>query len=239
MYSTNPDLEKALSSITGSNRALNTLARLHEEALAEPPFISTDARASETETRDEALRRHTRELFVALDPDKAALVYLLARGSGARYVVEAGTSFGVSTIWLALAVGQNAAGDVGDARVIATENEPEKAARARENWAAAGEDEVARWIELREGDILETLKEGLPQVDLLLLDIWTPLALPTLKLVQPKMKKGSMIIVDNIEDAKSGYRDLLEYIDQPDSGFNMTVLPYNGGLGLLVYTGSR
>ncbi|KAH8841452.1 hypothetical protein MCOR27_001782 [Pyricularia oryzae] len=238
MYSTNPDLDKALSSITGSNRALETLARLHEQALAEPPFVSTDARASETETREEALRRHTRELFVALDPDKAALAYLLVRGSGARCVVEAGTSFGVSTIWLALAVGQNAGDDVGVAKVIATENEPEKAARARENWAAAGED-VARWIELREGDILETLKEGLPRVDLLLLDIWTPLALPTLKLVQPMMKKGAMVIVDNIEDAKSGYRDLLEYVDQPDSGFNMTVLPYNGGLGLLVYTGSK
>jgi predicted O-methyltransferase YrrM len=42
--------------------------------------------------------------------------------------------------------------------VIATEKEPSKAAKARANWTQAGS-EVEQWIDLREGDILETLKE--------------------------------------------------------------------------------
>jgi len=124
--------------------------------------------------------------FVALEPDKCHFVYLLARSMGARHIVEAGTSFGVSTIYLALAVGQNmAAANVaksgggsgggaggGAGKVIATEKEPVKAARARAHWREAGED-VEPWIELREGDLLQTLKddEGMPeQVDMLLLD---------------------------------------------------------------------
>jgi predicted O-methyltransferase YrrM len=119
---------------------------------------------------------HMRDKFVALEQDKCQFMYLLARSSGALNIVEAGTSFGVSTIYLALAVGQNAADQKAQGRsvsgkVIATEKEPSKAERAREHWAEAG-DEVAGVIELREGDLLETLQmEGMPeQVDLLLLD---------------------------------------------------------------------
>ena len=119
---------------------------------------------------------HMRDKFVALEEDKCHFVYLLARSAGALNIVEAGTSFGVSTIYLALAVGQNvadqkAAGRNVSGKVVATEKEPSKAARAREHWAEAG-DEVAGVIELREGDLLETLKrDDMPeQVDFLLLD---------------------------------------------------------------------
>lgn len=119
---------------------------------------------------------HMRDKFVALEQDKCHFMYLLARNSGALNIVEAGTSFGVSTIYLALAVGQNVAaqkaqGKSVSGKVVATEKEPSKAARAREHWAEAG-DEVAGIIELREGDLLETLQmDGMPeQVDMLLLD---------------------------------------------------------------------
>ncbi|KAJ4521622.1 hypothetical protein HRR90_008329 [Exophiala dermatitidis] len=123
---------------------------------------------------------HVRDKFVALDRDKCEYIYLLARAVGARNVVEAGTSFGVSTIYLALAVGQNvllqrrsATGStIVAGKVIATEKEPSKAERAKAHWREAGE-EVEPWIEMREGDLMETLKveEGMPeQIDLLLLD---------------------------------------------------------------------
>lgn len=115
-----------------------------------------------------------RDKFVALETDKCEFIYLLARAMGVTNVVEAGTSFGVSTIYLALAVGQNVTR--GDSKtggkVIATEKEPSKAVKAREYWKDAGE-EVEPWIELREGDLLETLKveEGMPkEIDMLLLD---------------------------------------------------------------------
>lgn len=123
---------------------------------------------------------HMRDKFVALDRDKCEYIYLLARAVGARNVVEAGTSFGVSTIYLALAVGQNVLlqrerateSSVIGGKVIATEKESSKAERARGHWREAGE-EVEPWIEMREGNLLETLKveEGMPrEIDLVLLD---------------------------------------------------------------------
>ncbi|AEO57287.1 hypothetical protein MYCTH_2062247 [Thermothelomyces thermophilus ATCC 42464] len=163
---------------------------------------------------------HMRDKFVALEEDKCHFMYLLVRGSGALNVVEAGTSFGVDV----------------SGRVIATEKEPTKAARAREHWAEAG-DEVAGVIELREGDLLETLKrDDMPeQVDFLLLDIWTPLALPTLKIVQPRLKKGAIVLADNTTMARTWYKEYLDYIHDPVNGFKTTEIPYSGGLQMSVY----
>lgn len=110
-----------------------------------------------------------RDKFIALDEDKCQFVYQLITAMGATNVVEAGTSFGVSTIYLALAVAQNKAHTGKSGVVIATENESEKAKVARGYWAECGKD-VESQIELREGNILETLKGNMPQVDLLLLD---------------------------------------------------------------------
>ncbi|KAL2125904.1 hypothetical protein VTI74DRAFT_2294 [Chaetomium olivicolor] len=184
---------------------------------------------------------HMRDKFVALEEDKCHFMYLLARAKGALNIVEAGTSFGVSTIYLALAVGQNVAdqkalGKTVSGKVIATEKEPSKAARAREHWAEAG-DEVAGIIELREGNLLETLKmEGMPdEVDFLLLDIWTPMALPTLKIIKPRLKKGAVVLADNTSMARPMYKEYLDYIHDPANGFKTTEITYAGGLQMSVY----
>lgn len=160
----------SLQSIDASPELLEVLRALHAEAAAEEPYVSTAAGPASASSSSAA------DKFVALDPDKCAAAYLLLRAAGARTVVEAGTSFGLSTIYLALAVGQNAAGGdagpgpCGRGRVIATENEAAKARRARRHWALAGA-EVEPFVELREGDILQTLGRDLPdEVDFLLLD---------------------------------------------------------------------
>ena len=54
-------------------------------------------------------RQFMHDKLVALDRDKARLCYLLCRARGAARVVEVGTSFGVSTIYLAAAVRENTA----------------------------------------------------------------------------------------------------------------------------------
>lgn len=120
-----------------------------------------------------------RDKYICLEADKSEFVYLLARTTGALNIVEAGTSFGVSTIYLALAAGQNAAANTSGsitpgqgAQVFATENEPTKAKKAREHWKEAGE-EVEPWITLLEGDLRETLPEqmrNVDQIDMILLD---------------------------------------------------------------------
>ncbi|KAI1759100.1 O-methyltransferase [Hypoxylon sp. FL1150] len=222
-------IETTLASVPASKATLDLLRDLHIQALTEPPYVSTGS-----QHQSAAL-----DQFVALDPDKCALVYLLLRATGARFVVEAGTSFGVSTIYLALAVGQNATLLNAPGKVIATENEPTKASRARQHWQRAGDD-VEKWIELREGDLRETLKTDLPEsIDFLLLDIWSALAMPTLAVVKPRLRKGALVVVDNTIVGKTGYTDLMEHFADPKNGFRSTTAPYTGGLHIAVYVGTE
>lgn len=124
-------INTSLASVQAGSQTIKLLKDSHIQALSEPPFVSGDPSSYSV-----ALDKLT-----VLDPDKCALVYLLLRASGARFVVEAGTSFGVSTIYLALAVSQNATtAKTVAAKVIATENEPTKAQKARKHWNSNGDD---------------------------------------------------------------------------------------------------
>jgi len=230
------------SPIDAPAHVLDLLAQLHklslEQELAlkgdkDEHFVSTNAPKTPLSFDD-----LVRDKFVALDQDKCHFMYQLIRATGITNAVEAGTSFGVSTIYLALAISKNKSFlgvGVGSPGVIATELEPSKALRAREHWKRCGEDIEAQ-IDLRVGDLRQTLKENLPEnIGLLLLDIWTPLALPTLKLVEPKLRPGAIVLVDNTITAAEGYKEFFEYINRPGSGFKTITLPYSGGFEMVVY----
>jgi len=169
--------------------------------------------------------------LVALDRDKAEFCYALCRGLNARCVVEAGTSFGVSTIYLASAVRDNAGGGEPRGIVIGTEHEPAKARAARENFVAAG---VAEFVELREGDLRETLKHLDGPVDFMLIDIWIPMARPALACVAPRMRVGSMVVCDNTARFRKAFRDYFNFLNDPVNGFVTMTIPYAGGLELSV-----
>ncbi|KAF4252018.1 hypothetical protein KXW98_006660 [Aspergillus fumigatus] len=215
---------------------LAVLDRLHAESAAQESSIP---RTVYTTSSTDSFHTFMRNKFIALEQDKCHFIYQLARTLNATSIVEAGTSYGVSTIYLALAVADNlvsaSASGPSKGTVIATEYEPAKAAQARKHWAECGE-AVSGVIDLREGDLRETLKTNLPdRIDMLLLDIWTPMALPTLKLVQPKLRYGAVVVSDNTLSAAEGYKDLLEYLRAPGSGFSTLTLPYKGGLEMSVY----
>ena len=133
-----------------------------------------------------------RELYMAVSPETARLLYMLARANGARAIVEFGTSFGVSTIHLAAALRDNGGG-----RLIGSELESQKVARARANLSAAGLEDL---VDVREGDALETLARDLPEtIDLLLLDGHKPLYVPILDLVAPRLRAGAFLVADNVD----------------------------------------
>ncbi|OQV03037.1 Methyltransferase domain-containing protein [Cladophialophora immunda] len=218
------------SPVRAPPHVLALLERLHQASRVQEDAIQ----AAELEAH--GFDNYMRDKFIALDRDKAEFVYQVCLAVGAKTVVEAGTSFGVSTIYLALAVSENVqkAGVGKGGVVIATEYEKAKADKAREHWKEVG-DEITGCIQLREGDILETLKQDLPEIDLLLLDIWARMALPVLKLCQPRMRRGAVVIADNTIGSADKYKDLLEYMRDPSSGFRNLTLPYTNGLEMSVY----
>lgn len=74
-----------------------------------------------------------KDLALPVSRETGCLLYMLARSSSARSIVEFGTSFGLSTLHLAAALRDNGGG-----RLIGSEFEPSKAERARRNLAAGG-----------------------------------------------------------------------------------------------------
>jgi predicted O-methyltransferase YrrM len=149
-----------------------------------------------------------KDIHMAVSPGTGKLLYVLARATGARAIVEFGTSFGISTIHLAAALRDNGGG-----RVIGSEFEPTKIVHARANLAAAGLDDL---VDIREGDALETLARELPEtIDLVLLDGHKGLYPRVLDLVAPRWRSGACLVADNA-DASPEY---LARVRAPDGGF--------------------
>ena len=167
--------------------------------------------------------------LVALDRDKAEFCYQLCRPTDARRIVEIGTSFGVSTLYLAAAVRDNIRAAGGNGVVIGTEYEPAKASAARAHFAEAG---LSGYIDLREGDLRETLKEIEGPVDFMLVDIWIGMARPALQLVTPHVGPGAIVVCDNTARYRNEYADYLAFLEE--SGFRTMTLPFDGGLELSV-----
>jgi predicted O-methyltransferase YrrM len=138
-----------------------------------------------------------KELYLAVSPETARLLYMLARATRARSIVEFGTSFGVSTIHLAAALRDNGGG-----RLVGSELEANKVTQARANLAAAG---LADLVDIREGDALETLARDLPEtIDVVLLDGHKPLYPRILDLLASRLRPGACLVADNA-DASPAY----------------------------------
>ena len=175
---------------------------------------------------DADANRFMADKLVALEPVKAQFCHLLCRGLRATRVVEVGTSFGVSTLYLADAVRANGGGVV-----IGSEYEPAKAAKARETFADAG---LSEFIDLREGDLRETLKVIEGPVDFVLMDIWTEMARPALELIAPHLRPGAIVVADNTDQFRHAYRHFFEFVADPQNGLRTMTLPFDNGLELVV-----
>jgi predicted O-methyltransferase YrrM len=162
--------------------------------------------------------RNRADNFLAVSPAYGRFLYAIARACKATRIVEFGTSMGVSTIYLAAALRDNGGG-----RLIGSELEFAKVARARVNLDAAG---VADLVDVREGDALETLRDVGGDVDLLLIDGAFTLYLPVLRLLEPQLKPGAVVLGENAFEP--GY---LNYVRNPANGYVSQPLPVDEGRG--------
>jgi predicted O-methyltransferase YrrM len=158
------------------------------------------------------------EHFLAVSPAYGRFLYAIARARKASRIVEFGTSMGISTIYLAAALRDNGGG-----QLIGSELEPSKVARARANLEAAG---LADLAEIREGDALETLKDVGGAVDILLIDGAFSLYLQVLKLIEPRLAPGAVILGEN-----AFARDYLDYVRNPANGYLSQPLAVDEGRG--------
>jgi predicted O-methyltransferase YrrM len=167
------------------------------------------------------------EIYIPISADAGTLLYALVRAIRPQTVVEFGTSFGISTIFLAAAVADNGTG-----RVITTELSSKKAAAARANLDQAG---VAGPVAVYEGDALQTLASVTGPVGLVLLDGWKDLCLPVLRLLEPALAPGALVAADDI--THPGMAGYLEFIRDPANGYVSVAFPVEDGMEISSWTG--
>jgi predicted O-methyltransferase YrrM len=173
-----------------------------------------------------ALEPHLKNAFLPVEPAAGRFLYVVARAIGARRIVEFGTSFGISTIYLAAAVRDNGGGEV-----IGTELEPRKRERALANLAEAG---LADVVDVRLGDATQTLRDLAEPVDLLFLDGWKDLYIEMLELVKPRLRPGALVLADNVRTFKKTLAPFVARVSSGRHGFASTTLPFLSGLEVAV-----
>jgi predicted O-methyltransferase YrrM len=215
----------------------DTLARLHAAAKRDvgqffklaPKLVAGFARGKSL--WDVMTPAAMKDAYIPVSPEQGRLLYLTARALDARTVVEYGTSFGISTIYLAAAVRDNGGGVV-----IGTEIEPGKHAAALANLAEAG---LADLVDIRLGDAQETLQQTPEPIDLVLMDGWKDLYLPLAKLLTPRLRPRAVVLGDNIFTFRKSLRPYVEYMQNPANGFASTTLHLSDGFEYSVFLGKE
>ncbi len=160
------------------------------------------------------------QIYMPISAAGGQLLYNLVRAIRPATVIEFGTSFGISTLHLAAAVRDNGAG-----RVITTELSRDKIAAARRTFTETGLDDV---ITVLEGDARETLSGIDGSADFVLLDGWKELCLPVLRLLEPHLRPGTLVVADDV--ALTSLQPYLSYVRTPANGYQSVTFPVEDGM---------
>jgi predicted O-methyltransferase YrrM len=202
------------------SKVRDVLDAMHAAADSNDPPLLAKAKGKKGAARTALLD----EAFIPVSPEAGRLVYTLVRGAAPGTTVEFGTSFGISTIYMAAAVRDRGAG-----RVITTELLRSKADRAREYIREAG---LLDLVDVRVGDALETLKDIKADVTVLFLDGWKELYLPVLKMLEPKLEPGALVAADDIHLFPEALQPYLDYVREPANGYVSVTLPVGDAVEL-------
>lgn len=196
--------------MTALTEATATLDRMYGEAKAQHDQLYDASmwqklEGASAQERADALS----DFYLPVTPEAGRLLYALVRATRPQNVVEFGMSLGLSGIHLAAAVRDNGSG-----RVVTTELSAAKIVTAKQNFADAG---VADAVTVLEGDALKTLETVDGPVDFVLLDGWKELYIPVLKLLEPRLNPGTLVVADNT--SMPDLKPYLDYVRDPANGY--------------------
>ena len=213
-----------MSASLSEPRVENLLKELHAEANRVDPPLLAAAEGKDVRERAALLDR----AFIPVDEHAGRFLYALVRGAAPGTVVEFGTSFGISTIYMAAAIR-----DRGTGLIITTEMHTGKAQTARKNFERAG---LLDAIDLRVGDALETLKNLKSNVSVVFLDGWKNAYLPVLQLLEPALAPGALVVADDLNLFPDVLKPYLAYVRQPNNGYVSVTIPIGDAMELSVRT---
>ncbi len=165
------------------------------------------------------------DLLLWVGPESGALLNTLAKGAGAKHILELGTSYGYSAVWLAEAA-RASGGKVTTCDLVAAKQDTARAALTK-----AG---LIDHVTFRTGDareIIPTLADG---IDFVLVDLWKDLYVACLDLFFPKLAPGALVVADNMLRPVEAKADALAYRRAVRAKPRMTSVLLSVGSGLEV-----
>jgi len=164
------------------------------------------------------------EFLLSVGPETGQVLNILAKSAKARSILELGTSYGYSTVWLAEAARQNGG------QVVSLEIADYKAKSARESLERAG---LADRVTIHLGSALDTLPRLEGPFDFVLIDLWKELYVPCLDLIYPKLAPGAFIAADNMIFPEVWRADVEVYRRRVrELEFDTVLLPIGSGIEL-------
>jgi predicted O-methyltransferase YrrM len=192
--------------------------RIENERINPPPLPPGGRDAGE----DQRMR--------AVGPQTGQLINIMAKSLKAPTILEIGTSFGYSGIWLAEAARASAG------RLVTMELHEYKSIHAQEMAVKAG---LAEHIDFRIGDAVAMISSMPENIDFVLLDLWKDLYTPCLEAFYPKLNPGAIIVADNM--FRTGEDGIMQYkaAVRAKPGMTSILLPVGDGLEVSRYEPAR
>jgi len=134
--------------------------------------------------------------------DRGRVLVELVRRHRPRRVLEVGTFVGYSAILMGRELGR-------DSEIVTIEINREVAELARRNIQEAG---IEPRVEVLVGDALEIIPEVEGEFDMVFLDADKGEYREYLRLVEGKLRRGSVVVADNVRSSSYSMRDYLDYV---------------------------
>jgi len=157
----------------------------------------------------------------AIGPETGQLLNILARSIESPTILELGTSFGYSGIWL----GEAARASGG--RLITMERHEYKSAYAREMSEKSGLSDV---IDFRVGDAVSMIAKIEGGFDFVFVDLWKDLYVACLEAFYPKLNPGAIIVADNMIMPGSDEVKAYARAIRAKPGITSVLLPVGSGI---------
>ena len=219
-----------MNSLTDTG-VVGVLSRLHSEADAQMPQLREQmAGRRRGGAMSEDWPEQMKDFYLPVSREQGVFLYQTVRGVRPERVVEFGTSFGVSSVYLAAGLRDNGRGIL-----VGSELVEDKAVVARRNIADAG---LGDYAEIRSGDARESLADPGGSVDLVLLDGGPALYAEIAQLLVPHLRDGAVVVADNIGPDAEDDQPYAKWVRDPAHGFVSSSIEMKGGTEYSVWVGT-
>ena len=189
--------------------------------------IQAEDKIMKSLTAGEGMQRRD-EFLLSVGEDAAVFMNTLVKSANAKIILEIGTSYGYSTLWLAEAARENGG------LVITLEADEAKVTYAKDKLKQAG---LLKYVDFRVGDALNLIEEAEEHFDFVLVDIWKDLYLPSFELFYPKLNDKAWVLADNMifPPQSNEVTQLYQNRIRQTENFSSVLLPIGSGIELSQY----